>query len=149
MCWGISCEKGWEPLLREMSEKLEILIEEWIKENPNLPDHPCASQVKEKFGTLRVYMTHSTNEIDDVIEEAERRSAVTCEACGEPGEEKNTGWIFTYCNKHYELAKKGWKIYQDEEEFISNHKDCYSSNSNNTDDDNDSMDEFNKYTEIK
>lgn len=47
---------------------------------------PCrASQVKEKFGTLRFYMTSQTPEMDKIIEKACRKSAKTCEECGKPG----------------------------------------------------------------
>jgi len=62
-----------------------------------LKDHPCASQVKEKFGGLRFYMTSATNEMWDIISEAEAKSYSICEACGQPGEEYGSGWINTLC----------------------------------------------------
>lgn len=59
---------------------------------------PCrASQVKEKFGTLRFYMTGQTPEMDTIINEAERKSAVTCEACGKKGKIRGHGWLSTRC----------------------------------------------------
>jgi hypothetical protein len=62
------------------------------------PQHPRASQVKEKFGTLRFYMDHGCEEIWQHISQAERESAVTCEDCGAYGEIREGGWIRTLCN---------------------------------------------------
>lgn len=59
---------------------------------------PCrASQVKEKFGTLRFYMTSQTREMDDIIAEATRKSAVTCEDCGKKGKLYAKGWCVVRC----------------------------------------------------
>lgn len=59
---------------------------------------PCrASQVKEKFGTLRFYMTSSSDEMEAIIREAERKSAVTCEECGKKGKLRGRGWLYTAC----------------------------------------------------
>ena len=59
---------------------------------------PKASQVKEKYGTLRFYMTTSTDEMDKLIDEAEAASATICEDCGAPGETRGGGWIRTLCD---------------------------------------------------
>lgn len=64
------------------------------------PSIPCASQVKEKFGGLRVYTTFATDEMDDLIREAEKESEVTCELCGDPGVLRlDGGWYMTRCDK--------------------------------------------------
>lgn len=55
-------------------------------------------QVKEKFGTLRFYCS-STPAIDKYIRLAERLSAVTCEDCGKPGQQNDSGWIRTQCDE--------------------------------------------------
>lgn len=60
--------------------------------------HPRAAQIKEKFAELRFYMTLGTEEIYNIIREAERKSATTCENCGEPGEIRTKGWWFTLCD---------------------------------------------------
>lgn len=70
--------------------------------NDHVPVYPKAAQVKEKFGTLSFYMTTGTDEIYDLIAEAEKKSAVTCEVCGEPGELRRGGWLKTLCDKHAE-----------------------------------------------
>lgn len=61
--------------------------------------YPCASQVKEKFGTLRFYMTSETEEMSAAIREAEHKSAETCEDCGSPGVLRRGGWVLTQCDK--------------------------------------------------
>ncbi len=125
MCWGFACGDGWEPLIRRLSEKLEPLIaampaicrcgcvphdgqcptvRHWLKN-----DYPCpcnkyqeysvrAAQVKEKFATLRFYMDHCTEEMNEAINEASRESARTCEECGAPGTLRSGGWLVTLCD---------------------------------------------------
>jgi len=63
------------------------------------PDHPSASQVKEKFGTLRFYMTSGTEEMYNLIHEAEEKSGTICEDCGKPGKIRHGGWIRTLCDE--------------------------------------------------
>jgi len=57
-------------------------------------------QVKEKFGTLRFYYSGGDDYVDGVVRMAEAISAVTCEECGSPGEQRSDGWIRTLCNTH-------------------------------------------------
>ena len=74
MCWGFSCNDGWFDIIWDLSSKLEPLIQKFIDENPTAEVHPRASQVKEKFGGLRFYMTHASDEIRELIGEAEALS---------------------------------------------------------------------------
>jgi hypothetical protein len=60
--------------------------------------YPRAVQVKEKFGTLRFYMTYRTKEMRGLISEAYSKSEVTCEECGAPGKLRNRGWWKTRCD---------------------------------------------------
>jgi len=98
MCWGFECGDGWFNLLWELSEKLENLINKFKQENPE-GYAPCATQVKEKFGTLRFYVNNDTDEMFNLISAAEDLSAVTCERCGKPGSERGPGWIMTLCDE--------------------------------------------------
>lgn len=61
--------------------------------------HPRASQVKEKWGTLRFYITHGTDKMYDLISEAERKSATICESCGQPGTLRGSSWVETLCDE--------------------------------------------------
>lgn len=98
MCWGFECGDGWYKIIREAAEKLEPLIRDLRADHPE-DDFPRASQVKEKFGTLRFYMTMETDEMSKIIEEAETKSAVTCERCGKKGILRKGGWLRTLCAK--------------------------------------------------
>lgn len=101
MCWGFEVGDGWEPIIREAAEKLEPLIKKYNEETNEKDYLPRASQIKEKFGTLRFYMTCTTDEMDKITNEAENKSEVTCEQCGEKGELATTGgWLMTRCKKH-------------------------------------------------
>lgn len=101
MCWGFDCGDGWYDLIYELSSKLEALIQKFKDEDPSdVKDYglPRAAQVKEKFGGLRFYMTSGTDGMFDLIEEAEGKSNVICEWCGNPGEQNGSGWIRTLCD---------------------------------------------------
>lgn len=98
MCWGFSCDDGWFDIIWDLSSKLEPLIQKIHNEHPDIEYLPRASQVKEKFGGLRFYMTSDTDEMYNLIEEAETLSYKTCEGCGNPGKERGTAWITTLCD---------------------------------------------------
>jgi hypothetical protein len=96
MCWGFP-DDGWYDIINRLSRKLERAIEALPTEER---EHCRAAQVKEKFGTLRFYMTASTDEMEEWIEEAEKESARTCETCGAPGKLTGKGWLKTACEEH-------------------------------------------------
>lgn len=91
----IECGKGWEPLLRQLCEKIAPKLKA-----PNDFFEGCfVVQVKEKFGGLRFYVAWSDTDIEKAIQEAEAESFKTCEECGQPGERRSkaSGWQFTAC----------------------------------------------------
>ncbi len=95
------CDEGWSCLL----DSLCLVIENRIK-NAKLKEMH-AIQIKEKFGTLRFYMTLSEDYIDGAIDMAERQSANICEVCGKHGTlEKSHGWWKTLCEDHRSSLKK-------------------------------------------
>lgn len=90
MCFGFSCDNGWYDLIYELCEKIK-------KENI---EHFEVMQVKEKFGTLRFYAQGSTDKVFDFIQEAGKKSAETCEICGEKGSIcEIRHWYKTLCKK--------------------------------------------------
>ena len=97
MYWGFEHGDGWFQIIWDLSEALE-------KEILALPEDQrsqCrAMQVKEKYGTLRYYMTSGTNKMYDLINEAELKSETTCEVCGSPGKIRGRGWVYTACDEH-------------------------------------------------
>ncbi len=68
---------------------------------------PRASQVKEKFGTLRFYMTGGTDEMYDITDEAQCKSDTICETCGQPGKLRGRGWLYTRCAPCWKKMRKG------------------------------------------
>jgi hypothetical protein len=61
------------------------------------------AQIKEKFGGLRFYLGTEPAHADQVnalLEAAERKASQTCEECGQPGSLRNAGWLKTLCDLH-------------------------------------------------
>jgi len=116
MCWGFNVGKGWYELLYNLCEKIDKLYK---LTGIGLK----ASQVKEKFGSLRFYTSPSFNEkvkqvkeklkiddgtakaiveiLDDCIDIAECKSDKTCAECGETYYDKISigGWVYGVCEK--------------------------------------------------
>ncbi len=84
------CEDGWFELIKELSQKINDII---VAKNLDC----YVSQVKEKFGTLRYYMSSETDEISDLITQYENKSRETCESCGKPGKLNEGSWYKVRC----------------------------------------------------
>lgn len=57
-------------------------------------------QLKEKYGSLRLYTEYATKKIDEeIIPYYEKLSLETCIKCGEPATGMTIGWISPYCDK--------------------------------------------------
>lgn len=99
----IECGKGWYPIIWEICEKVEDCARIGnIKLGQN--DEGTGFyfvQVKEKFGTLRIYTSFSYDLIDLVIDWGTQMSHLICEVCGGVGktERGSNGWINTLCKK--------------------------------------------------
>jgi hypothetical protein len=97
---------GWQPIVRELHQKV-------LHIDPDLE----VLQIKEKFGGLRYYynskypyQSDESNTINDLVAEAEQKCDVTCEECGEPGENKSIlGWYRTLCPSHHLEATEAAK----------------------------------------
>lgn len=83
-------------VLKDFSEKGEAIY--------RMPHSVCeqvvATQVKEKFGTLRFYYNGGDSIIDGMVRMAESMSGVTCEKCGDVAKLRGNGWWYTACDKH-------------------------------------------------
>jgi len=97
----IGCElaigPGWFRIVDDLCTQIEQVLAGMSEE---VRTGFYAQQVKEKFGGLRFYTTYGSDEIDELISEAEKKSFQTCEVCGEPGERRGEGWIQTLCEVH-------------------------------------------------
>jgi hypothetical protein len=127
-CFGFECNDGWFHILNSAfrllyakynstkhfleywkhstnnkcdSLKREEQIELHQKELDEIAENmPMVAQIKEKFGTLRLYMDNCKPFDSGVIQMAEEMSAHICEVCGCAGETFTVGWHKTLCNKH-------------------------------------------------
>ena len=61
---------------------------------------PIIVDIKEKFGSLRFYVNHADDKVENYIRFAEGMSHRVCEECGAPGKQTNGGWIKTLCKEH-------------------------------------------------
>jgi hypothetical protein len=97
MYWGFECGGGWFDLIDELCDN----IQKYIDQNPrrNVPQ-VVVEQVKEKFGTLRFYVSGGDDLTRGMIWFAESMSGRICETCGKPGERRGNGWINTACDEH-------------------------------------------------
>ena len=95
----LECDKGWHNLL----DKLCFVMDNYIKHQlpDDIKDEVYAVQIKEKFGGLRFYISHSDPFLDGAISMAEKMSYTICEHCGNPADKKNPspfkGMIQTLC----------------------------------------------------
>ena len=88
--WGFECGDGWTDLIYRLSQAISAHIE-------SIGLDVVATQVKEKFGTLRFYVDGGDEEVFRLIDAAEQESATICEACGAPGTLVTKGWHSTLC----------------------------------------------------
>lgn len=97
MIFGFECGEGWHPLIVELLDKIQSIVDK----NPDYKDLRVV-QIKEKYATLRVYLNYEPDEIWNLIQEYEQKSAETCELCSKKGRERDIGhWYKTLCDKCY------------------------------------------------
>ncbi len=116
MCWGFDHGDGWFNIIDKLCGNIQHHIN-WAEEQrerevqrgiagesgmPRTPHVPqvVATQVKEKFGSLRFYYEGGDDYISGLVSMAESMSEVTCEVCGTPGIARGGGWIRTLCDEH-------------------------------------------------
>lgn len=91
------CNDGWLSLL----DPIYYFIKSY---NSSHSEHIEVLQIKQKFGGLRIYTNFHTEELDKLIEEAEKKAYNTCEWCGSTKNvttkpKRVSGWILTLCEK--------------------------------------------------
>lgn len=101
LAFGFMCGVGWHPLIFEMMDEIQDIVD-----RDNLDDFEI-TEIKEKYGKLRVYTTHYIEEIATIIRKYEDRSSRICELCGKRGRARNINkWITTICDECYTEMKK-------------------------------------------
>ena len=76
--WGIECPNAWFEIVLDAVTKIEALLNDMVKTGIDVDDLPACSQIKEKFGGLRLYWRASdaapvTQAMREVIAQAEAR----------------------------------------------------------------------------
>jgi hypothetical protein len=95
---GLEIESGWVGILEEFCHAVaHIPAKELV-----------VGQIKEKFGTLRIYASTSDQFkqlVADARTKAEAKSFVTCIYCGCRGRMRNNGWHSVMCGRHNQAYK--------------------------------------------
>lgn len=102
MCWGFDVGDGWFSIIWHASQKIEKILRE---KYAGVEHPPRASQVKEKFGTMRFYMSSGDDDIWAITDAAEAASVGVCENCGALGSIRDDGWLRTLCDECHETRR--------------------------------------------
>ena len=116
MAFGFECGDGWFDLVYELCKQIKDCYKGVI------PEEFYVTQVKEKFGGLRFYISGAPMAVHDMIDQAEKKSFAICEHCGQPGKYRDDlPWILTLCDscldKH--VLKSLGRERKPAEDFIS------------------------------
>lgn len=105
MCYGLDHDDGWFLIVYTMCRA----IDSYVKQNKIQYEFV---QIKQKFGTLRVYDRGGDEYTKTIISMTEFMSSVICEVTGRPGRLycSPTQWYKTLCEEeanknNYKLAK--------------------------------------------
>ncbi|NBO99466.1 MAG: hypothetical protein EBU90_04965 [Proteobacteria bacterium] len=102
MAWGFECGSGWFDIIDILCHEIQNHVD-W--KSKDLPEEEkeffqvVATQVKEKFGTLRFYYGGGDDVVEGMVSMAESMSHRICEECGCPGDPRKGSWIKTLCDK--------------------------------------------------
>ena len=91
---GIECGDGWFELI---TETLSAIESHCANVGSTLPQ---ITQIKEKFGKLRIYFTPWDDGIGSLLDAAEHKSATICERCGRPGKLVGQPFPHSTCGNH-------------------------------------------------
>jgi len=98
MCWGFPGD-GWYNIIESLCATIKNR-EYNLKLNKKEYVPVVATQVKEKYGSLRFYYDGGDDYIDGAVAFAEYMSEMTCEKCGKPGKLRGRSWMYTACDEH-------------------------------------------------
>jgi hypothetical protein len=121
MCFGLECRDGWYKLINKLCKDI---YNYYVKKEGVVPEDFYVVQVKEKWGSLRFYVTAAPEEIHDMIAKAEHESFYICEVCGIRGEmfyRDELPWVQTLCDSCLDkLVRERYGYMRDkEEDFVS------------------------------
>ncbi len=117
---GLEIPDGWLPLVDDLFTELDAELRPFY----GLPDPPCISQIKSKFGGLRCFMhlpafsKESMETMYEIIQKYEDRASSTCEITGKPDARTvmEGHWMSTLCEEEIQ------KSYDSEVEMLKSTK---------------------------
>lgn len=109
MCEADLLPDGWtKTFIKEMKSELAKVLGDYVYDF-------VVFQIKEKYGTMRVYWSWSDRKytsselvdlaeisetVESIINKYENISEKTCAVCGKPATKMTTGWVWPVCDKH-------------------------------------------------
>lgn len=101
----LEIQDGWHDLIDRLCGIVQRHIDGHLPDE--LKDQIRFTQIKQKFGGLRVHVNHWVPYIQGAITMAEDISYKTCEMCGRDADTHNVrGWITTLCEQHLQEAQE-------------------------------------------
>lgn len=101
MAFGIETGSGWYDIINNLCFMIDQHEKNVTNEKSSLYNKDYVpvkfTQVKEKFGGLRVYNSGGDEFVRGLISMAEAISYFTCESCGNKGKPNQKGWITVLC----------------------------------------------------
>lgn len=106
--YDLALPEGWAPLVFEVCEKIDAVLRGQTVVRLIDRKHFRVMQIKEKFGTLRIYTWGAPAAVRDIIAEAEITSQMVCLRCGNPGVMRDdVDFITTMCDVHHAEIRNG------------------------------------------
>ena len=100
--YGIECGDGWYDLLDVLCRNIQSHLDYKIKSLKTDEEREAlqliATQVKQKYSTLRFYYSGGDDYTAGLIHMAEAMSGMICETCGDKATVKTGGWVTNLCN---------------------------------------------------
>jgi transposase len=94
---NITVHPGWFDLI---DTSMWIIQNEFDNSKDKTKVQPTVRQIKEKFGSLRMYISNLSEFSVGVVILAEYMSAKTCMVCGDVGKTRDYKWRRTLCDEH-------------------------------------------------
>jgi hypothetical protein len=103
--FGFEIGDGWCSIIEDFLTKVKLYCDN------NKKEYPVIFQIKEKVGSLRIYMEAMEEEmfdyVEDLIDKAEAKSVKTCDNCGKEGKPvKYNDWIYNLCKDCFNDLKE-------------------------------------------
>lgn len=97
---------GWHRLFLLFCKNLKPHLEK-----ANFLDKFYFTQLKEKYGTMRIYTSGVPDSVNDLISYYEAFSEQICIVCGKPSNWETIGWVSFVCDEHCKYKQESHKLH--------------------------------------